>query len=139
MDRWLRETRKKSSPADSFRIGAMFSRSSTEDDESIDRNFFHHPHRQICYIDLPERHLIAEFAYPTCRSDEPNSPLPSLDEQIYEKLVLLQHRDAANDPPADEEEDEWPIFYYHGDEENFDFAPVALWYRNVLTSMKKFM
>ncbi|UJR23959.1 hypothetical protein I4U23_026926 [Adineta vaga] len=92
----------------------------------------------------------------------------SIDEQIHAKLFSLQHRGNQREnyayrneilpsirptfiPDTDKDtsdtiEDEYsediPVFYpghYPNQDENFDFASVVLWYRNVMQSVKKFM
>lgn len=164
MYRWLRDTLNNSSPTDSFghsiirrrlslvKDKQMFSRSSTEDDETHDQTFFHHPHRQINYIDLPQQEFITEYTYSTCYNDKKfsstNTTTKSIDEQIYEKLVVLQHRQdeihpiddrQENNDDDDDEDENIPIVFYRNPDENLDFASVAFWYRNVMKSMKKFM
>lgn len=176
MFRWLRETIVNHSPVNSLHPSiissklsstkeknSMFIHSSTddedEDEEQIpDQTFFHHPHHQIKYIDLPEHRFISEYTYSTSQiRDESSSQ--SIDEQIYQKLLRLQHRSESilpskSFPPSstnddDEEEEKSPDHSMIIDEEfsslnrdrdeKFDVASVVFWYRNVMQSMKHFM
>ena len=102
------------------------------------------------------------------RQQTPSATNQSLDEQIQTKLLSLQHRGAQyqtyssrnetlptpdtsvipdingeeNNTHEEGDNDEISMYYpgqYPNLDENFDFASVVLWYRNVMQSVKKFM
>jgi hypothetical protein len=156
------------------------------DDESNDNSFYHNPYHssgQMNYVDVPQQQYINEHTYPTylARQQTSDTSNRSLDEQIQEKLLLLQQRgnqlqfsphrqhdyayrnqtlpksypsfvpdiNKVKDDTNEEEEekhadndDEIRVYYpgnYPNQDEQFDFASVVLWYRNVMQSVKKFM
>ena len=168
------------------------------DEESNDNSFYHNPYHssgQMNYTDVPQQQYTNEHNYPTYLAQQQQQQRTSnnlanqtIDDQIHQKLLLLQQRGNPDQScahrqydyayrnrtiePTDpsllsnvnkettdeqleheepEKEGEIPLVdedfgisaYYPGQypdfDEQFDIASVALWYRNVMRSVKKFM